>query len=71
MPEELISHKEAARCLGRSPYWLYTRAQGLGIPRVRIGGRWGYRYSEIEGWLESNRASTPQQPRSSTPRITI
>ena len=57
MNETLLSHAEAAKSLGRSPHWLYVRATGLGIPRIRIGGRWAYRVTDLQQWLDEHRVT--------------
>lgn len=48
-PDDLLSHKAAARRLNMSPSWLYAS----GIPVVRIGRSRRYRTRDLDEYVES------------------
>jgi len=60
--EEMISTKEAARFLGKSTHWLRTQGRRLGVPCYRVGGRYLYLKSELEGWLKQCRYNESYRP---------
>jgi excisionase family DNA binding protein len=69
--EMLLTHAEAANRLRRSRHWLYVMAEGLGIPRIRVGGRWSYRPSDLEKWLDDNRKTGLTRPEGTRAGITL
>jgi excisionase family DNA binding protein len=52
----LLTAKEVARLLGVHPNYIYNLATSGELPSLRIGGNRRFRWSEIEAWLEGQRA---------------
>ena len=50
----LLSSSDAAQFLGKSQHWVQVNRKRLGIPHYKIGGRFYYKQSELERWLEMN-----------------
>jgi hypothetical protein len=48
----LMGTAEAGEYLGFSQHWVQTRAKGLGIPHTEINGRYYYKQSDLDGWLD-------------------
>jgi excisionase family DNA binding protein len=53
----LMTSEEAGAFLGKSPRWVIRNIGLLGIPAVKVGRQWRFRKSELESWLELNRAA--------------
>jgi excisionase family DNA binding protein len=51
--ERWITLKEAAAHLNVSPSWLYQRGSQAGIPRAKIGNKYRYQVSQLDGWMNS------------------
>ena len=54
--ERWATQGETAEHMGKPVSWLHHEAAALGIPRYKIGNQWRYRLSEVDQWIESNRA---------------
>jgi excisionase family DNA binding protein len=52
--EELWDVKVAASYLGLSTRTVYQFARDGRLPSIRVGGRWRFRRSDLDRWLESN-----------------
>jgi excisionase family DNA binding protein len=52
--DELWDVKQAASHLGLSTRTVYQFARDGRIPGIRIGGRWRFRRSDLDRWLDSN-----------------
>lgn len=62
MPErDVITVKEAAAFLGRSPGSLYAQAHANRIPHYREGGTLLFRRSELDQWLSGKRVATNEE----------
>jgi excisionase family DNA binding protein len=57
MTEPLLTSRELADLLGFSPSTIVDWFEAGKLPGFRIGGRLRFRWSEIETWLEAQRAS--------------
>jgi len=53
--KELMSIQEVASYLKVSPQTIYRRAQAGEIPAIKVGNRWRFRLTDIEGWLTDQR----------------
>lgn len=52
--EPWLSKRQVAEYLGRSTRWVELRVRD-GMPSKMIGGRRGFRLSEVEEWLDRGR----------------
>ena len=50
--ESFIGTAGAAQFLGKPQSWLHNNAEGLGMPRYRIGNQYRYLKSELTAWLK-------------------
>ncbi len=49
----LMTTKQAAAYLGKTPDWIWHNRDRLGIPFVRIGGRYHFRRHSLDQWIAS------------------
>ncbi len=56
MPDELIGPKDVAALLGVPTSWVYSRFEAKELPGFRCGKYVRFRPSEIDAWLEAQRA---------------
>jgi len=55
--EELLTVAELASWLRKPRSWIYNRLTDLGIPHVRLGNHIRFKRSEVEAWLDQQRAA--------------
>jgi excisionase family DNA binding protein len=55
--EPLLTARQVGEILGFAPGTIVDWAEAGTIPAFRIGGRLRFRWSEVEAWLETKRAS--------------
>ena len=64
----LMTTKQAASYLGKTPDWIWHNRERLGIPYVLIGGRYHFRKQALDLWISScevnGREQTPVVKRS-------
>ena len=51
--DELWDVKKAADCLGLSVRTVYQMARDGRVPNIRMGGRWRFRPTDIDSWLQA------------------
>jgi excisionase family DNA binding protein len=56
-PEPYLSRREAAVYLGVSVRTLERWTSDLGMPARKVGGRWLYRRSELDAWVDGEPAA--------------
>jgi predicted DNA-binding transcriptional regulator AlpA len=49
----LMTTKQAAAYLGKSPEWIWHNRERLGMPYVPIGGRYHFRKQSLDLWISS------------------
>ena len=52
---ELMTTREVLRYLRVTPRTVYRLIREGDLPAVRMGGRWRFRRTDIEAWLERQR----------------
>ena len=69
--ERLLTAREVAELLGFAPGTVVDWYEAGKLPGFKVGGRLRFRPSEVEAWLEMQRAGTggeaPATPRQSPP----
>nr|WP_246402409.1 helix-turn-helix domain-containing protein [Jiangella mangrovi] len=58
--EPLVDVAVVAEHLDVSPKWIERNAERLGLPRRKIGGRWRFRMSEVDSWVNNQGALSDQ-----------
>jgi excisionase family DNA binding protein len=56
---EVLDIRQAAEYLGISPDSLYKYASENFIPAFRLGNRWRFKRSLLEGWMEQQSGMAP------------
>ena len=56
--KRLLTTREVAEYLGKSPWWIRENIGTLGIPAIKVGRHWRYREEDLEGWLLLNRVAS-------------
>ena len=56
--KRLLTTKEVAEYLGKSPWWIRENIGTLGIPAIKIGRHWRFEEKDIEYWLLLNRVAS-------------
>jgi len=67
----LMTTKQAAAYLGKTPDWIWHNRDRLGIPYVRIGGRYHFRRQSLDHWIASFEVNKiePEQPKNRSKRV--
>ena len=52
---ELVTTREVLRYLRVTPRTVYRLIRDGDLPAVRMGGRWRFRRTDLEAWLERQR----------------
>ncbi len=60
--DTMMTVRELADFLGVHENWVYIHAIAGDVPGYKIGKNRRFRRSEIEAWLEKQRAGSPPQP---------
>ena len=55
--DELLTVEELATWLRKPRSWVYNRLGDLGIPHYKIGNHIRFKLSEVERWLDEQRAA--------------
>ena len=55
--DELMTVEELATWLRKPRSWIYNRIVDLGIPHYKIGNHIRFRLSEVQAWLDQQRAA--------------
>ena len=53
--KRLVTIKEAAEHIGKTPSWMYDNWRKERIPAYRIGGQLRFRILELDTWIEKQR----------------
>ncbi|MBU0492633.1 MAG: response regulator [Chloroflexi bacterium] len=53
--DDLVTVQEVAHYLKMSPQTIYRFAQQGRIPALKVGSRWRFRLTDIEGWLQQQK----------------
>lgn len=49
---EILSEKELAAKIGRSPWTVRRMRREEGLPFIKVGSRFFYRYEKVQSWFE-------------------
>ena len=55
--DELMTVEDLAAWLRKPRSWIYNRIDDLGIPYFKIGNHIRFKLSEVERWLDQQRAA--------------
>ena len=60
---EVMDIRGAARYLGISRETLYKYVSGEKVPAFKLGNRWRFKKTVLDGWMEKQSARLPQNSR--------
>jgi excisionase family DNA binding protein len=64
MPDEILTLPEVAQLLKVAEKTVYTLAQKNQLPAFKVGGQWRFQRTDINRWIEQQKASTRNEGRS-------
>jgi excisionase family DNA binding protein len=62
VPREVMDIRQAADYLGISSDTLYRYASEGFVPAFKLGNRWRFRKSLLDGWMDEKSGVTPPAP---------